>query len=115
MLLTSTGGLGADHIFITAGGNTKDPVLSAARVARDRARVIDIGKCRLDVPWNEYYEKELDIRFSRSYGPGRYDRTYELDGVDYPAGYVRRSRQGANLRVLSLVGWHATRAGSPAG
>jgi predicted dehydrogenase len=61
----------------------------AARLARDRARVVDVGKCRLDLPWNAYYEKELDVRFSRSYGPGRYDDRYELDGIDYPAGYVR--------------------------
>src|SRR4029079_16371502 len=42
-----------------------------------------------DLPWNAYYDKELDVRFSRSYGPGRYDDRYELDGIDYPAGYVR--------------------------
>jgi predicted dehydrogenase len=61
----------------------------AARLARDRARVVDIGKTRLDLPWNAYYDKELDVRFSRSYGPGRYDDRYELEGIDYPAGYVR--------------------------
>ena len=43
------------------------------KLARDRARVVDIGKMKLDLPWNAYYEKELDVRFSRSYGPGRYD------------------------------------------
>src|SRR5262249_49861554 len=41
------------------------------------------------LPWNAYYDKELDVRFSRSYGPGRYDDRYELEGIDYPAGYVR--------------------------
>ena len=56
---------------------------------RDRARVVDIGKTKLDLAWNDWYEKELDIRFSRSYGPGRYDPTYEEQGVDYPIGYVR--------------------------
>jgi len=50
---------------------------------------VDIGKTRLDLPWNAYYDKELDVRFSRSYGPGRYDERYELQGIDYPAGYVR--------------------------
>jgi predicted dehydrogenase/threonine dehydrogenase-like Zn-dependent dehydrogenase len=84
-----TGGLGADHVLLAAGGSTNGPVELAARLARDRARVVDIGKCRLDLPWNAYYSKELDVRFSRSYGPGRYDDRYELDGVDYPAGYVR--------------------------
>jgi predicted dehydrogenase/threonine dehydrogenase-like Zn-dependent dehydrogenase len=89
VLLARTGGLGADHIFLAAGGNSNGPVELAARLARDRACVVDIGKTPLDLPWNDYYEKELDVRFSRSYGPGRYDDRYELDGVDYPAGYVR--------------------------
>jgi predicted dehydrogenase/threonine dehydrogenase-like Zn-dependent dehydrogenase len=84
-----TDGRGADHVFLTAGGSSNGPVEAAARLARDRARVIDIGKTRLDLPWNAYYDKELDVRFSRSYGPGRYDERYELDGIDYPAGYVR--------------------------
>jgi predicted dehydrogenase/threonine dehydrogenase-like Zn-dependent dehydrogenase len=84
-----SGGAGADRIFLVAGGNSNEPVELAVRLARDRATVVDIGKCGLDLPWNAYYEKELDVRFSRSYGPGRYDPTYEVDGVDYPIGYVR--------------------------
>ena len=89
VVAAATGGLGVDHVFIAAGGSSNGPVHIAARLARDRARVVDIGKTRLDLPWNAYYDKELDVRFSRSYGPGRYDDRYELDGVDYPAGYVR--------------------------
>jgi predicted dehydrogenase/threonine dehydrogenase-like Zn-dependent dehydrogenase len=88
-LLAATGGIGADQVFLAAGGSSNGPVELAARFARDRARVVDIGKTRLDLPWNDYYEKELDVRFSRSYGPGRYDDRYELEGIDYPAGYVR--------------------------
>ncbi len=84
-----TGGRGADHLFLVAGGPSSGPVEAAARLARDRARVVDIGKLKLDLPWNAYYDKELDFRFSRSYGPGRYDDVYELAGVDYPASYVR--------------------------
>ena len=76
-------------MFLAAGGASNGPVETAARLARDRARVVDIGKTRLDLPWNAYYDKELDVRFSRSYGPGRYDDRYELEGIDYPAGYVR--------------------------
>lgn len=89
VLLERTGGLGADHILLAAGGDSNGPVEVAARLARDRARVVDIGKTKLDLPWNAYYDKELEVRFSRSYGPGRYDPRYELEGVDYPAGYVR--------------------------
>ena len=84
-----TGGHGVDCIFITAGGDSNAPVELAAELARDRARVVDIGKSKLDLPWNAYYEKELDVRFSRSYGPGRYDPLYEEAGIDYPIGYVR--------------------------
>ena len=88
-LSRASGGLGADRVFLVAGGSSNQPVELAARLARDRATVVDIGKCKLDLPWNDYYEKELDFRFSRSYGPGRYDPRYEVDGVDYPPGYVR--------------------------
>ena len=84
-----TDGRGADHVLLAAGGSTNGPTEAAARLARDRARVVDIGKTKLDLPWNAYYDKELDVRFSRSYGPGRYDDRYELQGIDYPAGYVR--------------------------
>jgi predicted dehydrogenase/threonine dehydrogenase-like Zn-dependent dehydrogenase len=84
-----SGGIGADHVLLVAGGSSNGPVEAAARLARDRARVVDVGKLKLDLPWNAYYEKELDVRFSRSYGPGRYDDLYELEGVDYPVGYVR--------------------------
>ncbi len=84
-----TGGFGVDQVYLAAGGPSNDPVVLAAKLARDRGRVVDIGKCRLDLPWNAYYEKELDVRFSRSYGPGRYDPSYELEGRDYPIGYVR--------------------------
>jgi len=84
-----SGSRGVDHVFLAAGGSSNGPVEVAARLARDRARIVDIGKTRLDLPWNAYYEKELDVRFSRSYGPGRYDERYELEGIDYPVGYVR--------------------------
>jgi predicted dehydrogenase/threonine dehydrogenase-like Zn-dependent dehydrogenase len=84
-----TSGRGADHVFLAAGGSSNAPVETAAKLARDRARIVDIGKTKLDLPWNAYYDKELDVRFSRSYGPGRYDDRYELEGIDYPAGYVR--------------------------
>lgn len=84
-----TSGHGVDQVYLAAGGSSNEPVELAARLSRDRGRVVDIGKCRLDLPWNAYYEKELDVRFSRSYGPGRYDPEYEIEGRDYPIGYVR--------------------------
>jgi len=109
-----TSGRGADHVFLAAGGSSNAPVEVAAKLARDRARVVDIGKTSLDLPWNAYYDKELDVRFSRSYGPGRYDDRYELEGIDYPAGYVRWTERrniecfldllaGKDLEVETLV------------
>ncbi|WP_033283321.1 bi-domain-containing oxidoreductase [Streptomyces sp. NRRL F-525] len=98
-----TGGHGVDQVFLAAGGGSNQPVELAARLARDRGRVVDIGKCRLDLPWNAYYEKELDVRFSRSYGPGRYDPSYELEGRDYPIGYVRWTERRNLACFLDLL------------
>lgn len=98
-----TGGHGVDQTYLAAGGGGTEPVELAARLSRDRARVVDIGKTRLDLPWNAYYEKELDVRFSRSYGPGRYDPEYELEGRDYPIGYVRWTERRNLEYFLELV------------
>jgi polar amino acid transport system substrate-binding protein len=84
-----TDGRGADAVIITAAAPNNDPVVLAGDIARDRAHVVIVGAVPLDVPRSPYYEKELDVRLSRSYGPGRYDRRYEEKGVDYPVGYVR--------------------------
>ncbi|QTD96627.1 bi-domain-containing oxidoreductase [Streptomyces cyanogenus] len=98
-----TDGHGVDQVYLAAGGGSNQPVELAARLSRDRGRVVDIGKCRLDLPWNAYYEKELDVRFSRSYGPGRYDPEYELEGRDYPIGYVRWTERRNLACFLDLV------------
>ena len=98
-----TKGRGADHVFLAAGGATNGPVEAAVKLARDRARIVDIGKMKLDLPWAACYNKELDVRFSRSYGPGRYDDHYELEGVDYPAGYVRWTEKRNLESFLDLV------------
>lgn len=84
-----TDGRGADAIIITAAAPDNDPVVLAGELARDRAHVVLVGAVPLEVPRSPFYEKELDIRMSRSYGPGRYDRGYEERGLDYPIGYVR--------------------------
>ncbi|MFF4018680.1 bi-domain-containing oxidoreductase [Streptomyces sp. NPDC001843] len=98
-----TGGHGVDQVYLAAGGGSNQPVELAAKLCRDRGRVVDIGKCRLDLPWNAYYEKELDVRFSRSYGPGRYDPSYELEGRDYPIGYVRWTERRNLACFLDLL------------
>ena len=82
-------GRGADCVLLAAGGLPPSSFALAANIARDRGRVVNIGMNRLEMPWKAYYEKELEIRYSRSYGAGRYDRHYEEQGHDYPVGYVR--------------------------
>ena len=100
----ASGGMGFDLIVICADGPSNDPVTLAAALARDRARVVAVGAVGLDLPRKAYYEKELEFIVSRSYGPGRYDPSYEEDGQDYPAGYVRWT-EGRNLQsVVDLIG-----------
>jgi predicted dehydrogenase/threonine dehydrogenase-like Zn-dependent dehydrogenase len=82
-------GVGVDCVLITAETPSSDPVNLAGAVARDRAIVVAVGTVGMDIERKAYYEKELDFRVSRSYGPGRYDAAYEQKGRDYPIGYVR--------------------------
>lgn len=104
-------GIGVDCVFLAAGGSSNAPVELAAAIARDRGRIVDIGKTKLDLPWNEYYMKELDVRFSRSYGPGRYDPVYEEGGIDYPIGYVRWTEKRNLSSFLELVAENKVRVG----
>jgi predicted dehydrogenase len=82
-------GAGVDSVLITAETRSSDPVNLAGAIARDRAIVVAVGTVGMDIERKAYYEKELDFRISRSYGPGRYDAAYEQKGRDYPIGYVR--------------------------
>lgn len=94
---------GFDVILICADTPSNDPVELAAVIARDRARVVAIGAVGLNIPRKLYYEKELSFINSRSYGPGRYDSSYEEAGNDYPPGYVRWT-EGRNIEsVVELM------------
>ncbi len=94
---------GADVVLITASTRSAGPIRLAGRLARDRGTVVVVGDVRVDVPRDLYYKKELKIRYSRSYGPGRYDRAYEQDGVDYPYGYVRWTEKRNMEAYLALI------------
>lgn len=89
LCLEISNGAGADSVLITAETPSSDPVNLAGSIARDRAIVVAVGTVGIDIERKSYYEKELDFRISRSYGPGRYDTAYEQKGRDYPIGYVR--------------------------
>jgi predicted dehydrogenase/threonine dehydrogenase-like Zn-dependent dehydrogenase len=94
---------GCDAVVITAATQSDDPVKLAAALCRDRGRVVIVGDVGLDIPRAPYYDKEIDIRLSRSYGPGRYDRAYEERGLDYPVGYVRWTEQRNMQAFVELL------------
>ncbi|MBQ6509909.1 MAG: bi-domain-containing oxidoreductase [Flexilinea sp.] len=91
-----TKGRGFDHVLICAGSKDNDSIELAGKLCRDRGQVIAIGAVGLEIPRKIYYEKELRVMVSRSYGPGRYDTNYEERGQDYPIGYVRWT-EGRNM------------------
>jgi predicted dehydrogenase/threonine dehydrogenase-like Zn-dependent dehydrogenase len=103
IVMSKTGGHGADGVIITAGTNNNDPVELAGKITRERGRVIVVGATKIDVPRETYYPKEIDIRISRSYGPGRYNSAYEEKGLDYPIGYVRWTENRNMQAYLQLV------------
>jgi predicted dehydrogenase/threonine dehydrogenase-like Zn-dependent dehydrogenase len=94
---------GCDAVVITAATSSSDPVTLAAELCRDRGRVVVVGDVGLEVPRAPYYDKEIDLRLSRSYGPGRYDREYEERGLDYPIGYVRWTERRNMAAFLDLL------------
>lgn len=98
-----TDGYGADSVIITAASDSNDPVELAGVIARDRAIVSVIGAVKMDVPRKVFYEKELQLRLSRSYGPGRYDAQYEEQGIDYPISYVRWTERRNMEEFLRLI------------
>ncbi|HEV2914544.1 MAG TPA: bi-domain-containing oxidoreductase [Pyrinomonadaceae bacterium] len=88
-----TANRGFDAVLITADTESSEPVRLAGEIARNRGIVVAVGAVGMHIPRKVYYEKELDFRLSRSYGPGRYDPDYEEKGRDYPYGYVRWTEQ----------------------
>lgn len=96
-------GAGVDGVIITASTKSSDPVTQAARMCRKRGRIILVGVTGLELNRSDFYEKELTFQVSCSYGPGRYDPTYEDRGQDYPVGFVRWTEQRNFEAVLDLM------------
>src|SRR5467141_4236848 len=80
---------GVDAAILTAATDSAEPAEMAAKILRDRGRIIVVGAVGMGVSRSNMYTKELSLALSRSYGPGRYDPQYEEGGIDYPIGYVR--------------------------
>lgn len=95
-ILHMTGGFGVDKVLMCAATSSNEPIETVPQVTRQKGVVVIVGDVGLNVPRRAYFEKEIDIRISRSYGPGRYDPSYEEGGIDYPYGYVRWT-EGRNM------------------
>lgn len=99
-----TDGKGFDSIIITAAAPTNDPVVLATELCRKKGKIIVVGAVKMDVPREPFfYKKELELKISCSYGPGRYDVQYEDLGSDYPFAYVRWTEQRNMEAFLGLI------------
>jgi len=96
-------GLGVDAVLVTASTASNDLMSQAAQMSRQRGRIVLTGVVGLDLKREDFYEKELQFSVSCSYGPGRYDSSYENDGHDYPVGFVRWTEQRNFEAVLDLM------------
>jgi predicted dehydrogenase/threonine dehydrogenase-like Zn-dependent dehydrogenase len=95
----ATAGYGVDFSIVTAASNSSAPISLAADLCRQKGRVIVVGSTAMDLERRSFFPKELDLRLSMSYGPGRYDRKYEELGLDYPISYVRWT-ENRNLQAF---------------
>lgn len=97
-------GRGADAVLLTAATSSNGPIEAAPDMLRHRGRVVVVGSVGLQVPRDPFYKKELELRLSMSYGPGRYDPDYEERGREYPIGHVRWTEQRNLAAFVELVG-----------
>ena len=99
----ATGGFGADLALVTAAASTSEPIALAAELCRRKGRIALVGAMPMQLDRRTFYEKELRLEVSMSYGPGRYDRSYEEVGLDYPLPYVRWTENRNLQAFLALV------------
>ena len=102
-ILYYTGGIGADAVIIYAATSSSEPVNQAMRMCRKKGRIVVVGNVGMELERSPFYEKELDFLISRSYGPGRYDPSYEEKGIDYPIEYVRWTENRNMQAFLDLL------------
>jgi predicted dehydrogenase/threonine dehydrogenase-like Zn-dependent dehydrogenase len=96
-------GAGLDAVIICAATTSNNPVELACSLLRPRGRMVVVGDVPIAADRAVMYEKELELRLSRSYGPGRYSADYEEHGQDLPAEYVRWTEQRNLQAFVDLV------------
>lgn len=103
MVENLTNGVGLDGVIVTAATKSHHPVNLAFDLCRKRAAVSIVGDVGLGLNRSKMYRKELELKLSCSYGPGRYDPNYEIMGQDYPIGYVRWTEKRNLELFLNLI------------
>lgn len=103
LVLEHTNGYGTDAVIITAGTDSLDPIDLAGALCRKKGKVIIVGAVPTGFKRPNYFKKELDLRMSCSYGPGRYDSEYEELGIDYPYGFVRWTENRNMQAFVELI------------
>jgi len=101
--LSKTNQIGVDGVIITASSKSNDIIHQAAEMSRKRGRIILVGVIGLDLRRDDFFKKELTFQVSASYGPGRYDDNYELNGQDYPIGFVRWTEKRNFETILEAI------------
>jgi predicted dehydrogenase/threonine dehydrogenase-like Zn-dependent dehydrogenase len=102
-VLSWSRGRGADAVLVCAADKSSGPMSRAPALCRDRAAVVVVGDVGMPTRRTPFYEREISVLFARSYGPGRYEPSYEAWGVDYPAGHVRWTEGRNQEAVLDLL------------
>lgn len=102
-IMDFTDGFGVDSTIITAATNSNDPVNLAGSASKKKGIVVSVGRVSTDFDRDTFYNKELDLRMSCSYGPGRHDTTYEEKAIDYPFGYVRWTENRNMKAYMNLL------------
>lgn len=103
LLYAKTNGIGADAVLITASSSSDQIISQAAQMCRQRGKIVLLGVVGLDINRSDFYEKEISFQVSCSYGPGRYQSSYEDKGMDYPIGFVRWTEQRNFQAVLNII------------
>lgn len=98
-----TGGYGTDTVLFTAATSSSEPLSESFRMCKKKGKVVLVGVSGMEIKRADIYTKELDFIISTSYGPGRYDRSYEEKGIDYPYAYVRWTENRNMTEYLRLV------------
>ncbi len=98
-----TRGIGFDAVIITASTESSEPMDIALQLTRKKGKIVVVGAVPMNIPRSPFYEKELELTISCSYGPGRYDAVYEEVGVDYPSAYVRWTENRNMEAFLNLI------------